>query len=194
MAQLDSVLQKPANTLAVTETKTASMPLASVLAHRAATVRWLSLVCCWLLLPHLLYFLLAKDLSSLRETAQTAIDSLARKADSEPPAPKAAELPAESAPIVPAVAPGEPVFPPGATPQQVMNPQVLVPPEQLAPATTPVVSGVTAEKSKPAAGEAQLRFVVDKESWVEVRDRDNKVVFSERFVQGLTKQSVVKAR
>jgi cytoskeleton protein RodZ len=51
----------------------------------------------------------------------------------------------------------------------------------------PVVSGVTAEKSKPAAGEAQLRFVVDKESWVEVRDRDNKVVFSERFVQGADK-------
>jgi cytoskeleton protein RodZ len=187
MAQLDSVLQKPANTLAVTETKTASMPsgvrFGPPRRDRAVVIFGLLLV----VAAALAYFLLAKDLSSLRETAQTAIDSLARKADSEPPAPKAAEVPAESAPIVPAVAPGEPVFPPGATPQQVMNPQVLVPPEQLAPATMPVVSGVTAEKSKPAAGEAQLRFVVDKESWVEVRDRDNKVVFSERFVQGADK-------
>lgn len=187
MAQLDSVLQKPANTLALNDTKTASMPAGVRFGpprrDRAVVIFGLLLV----VAAALAYFLLAKDLSSLRETAQTAIDSLARKADSEVPAPKTPEVPAESVPIVPAAAPGEPVFPPGATPQQVMNPQVLIPPEQLAPATAPPVSGATAEKSKPAAGEAQLRFVVDKESWVEVRDRDSKVIFSERFVPGADK-------
>jgi cytoskeleton protein RodZ len=61
-----------------------------------------------------------------------------------------------------------------------MNPQALTPPEQLAPAPTVAPS----ENSKPLAATAQLRFVVDKESWVEVRDRDSKVVFSERMIPG----------
>ncbi len=129
----------------------------------------------------LAYFLLAKDLTSLRETAQIAIDSLARKGEPEVFALKSADAPAEQAPAtMPSAAPVEPVFPPGATPQQVMNPQVLTPPEQL----SPVAPTGAAEKSKSSAGEAQLRFVVDKESWVEVRDRDSKVIFSERFVPG----------
>ena len=40
-----------------------------------------------------------------------------------------------------------------------------------------------------APGNAQLRFVFSGESWVEVRDRDNKVVFSQRSVAG-TEQAV----
>lgn len=190
MAQLDSVLKKPTDGLALAEKKTASMPAGVSFGpprrDRAVVMFGLLLV----VAAALAYFLLAKDLSSLRETAQTAIDSLARKGEPEVSALKTADAPAEQAPAtMPATAPAEPVFPPGTTPQQVMNPQVLTPPEQLSPVTAPVpVTPVGAtEKSKSASGEAQLRFVVDKESWVEVRDRDSKVIFSERFVPGADK-------
>jgi cytoskeleton protein RodZ len=61
-----------------------------------------------------------------------------------------------------------------------MNPQALTPPEQLVPAPT----AAPVENSKSLATTAQLRFVVDKESWIEVRDRDSKIVFSERLMPG----------
>jgi len=36
----------------------------------------------------------------------------------------------------------------------------------------------------PVANAPQMRFVFDKESWLEVRDRDNKQVFSQRVAAG----------
>lgn len=184
MAQLDSVLKRPTDALALPEKKAASMPAGVSFGpprrDRAVVVFGLLLV----VAAALAYFLLAKDLTSLRETAQVAIDSLARKGEPEVSALKSTDAPAQQvAAAMPSAVPVEPVFPPGATPQQVMNPQVLTPPEQL----SPVAPTGAAEKSKSAAGEAQLRFVVDKESWVEVRDRDSKVIFSERFVPGADK-------
>ena len=177
MTQLDGILQKPADGLALSEAKPASMPagvsFGAPRRDRMVVIFGLLLV----VAAALTYFLLAKDLSSLRETAQTAIDSLARKSEPEASVSKA---PAEPASVTPVAAPTEPIFPPGTTPQQVMNPQALTPPEQLSPAVTPSA----ADKPNTTAGEAQLHFVVDKESWVEVRDRDGKVVLSERFMPG----------
>ena len=178
MAQLDGVLHKPVDTLNMPESKPASMPSGSGFGaprrDRMVVVFGLLLV----VAAALVYFLLDKDLSSLHEAAQTTIDSLARKNEpAVPVAPKVVDEPSISAPPA---APAEPVFPPGATPQQVMNPQALTPPEQLVPAP----AAVAPDNSKPVASNAQLRFVVEKESWIEVRDRDGKVVFSERVVPG----------
>jgi cytoskeleton protein RodZ len=178
MTQLDGILQKPVDTLNMSAPKPASMSAGTAFGaprrDRMVVVFGLLLVGA----AALVYFLLDKDLSSLRDTAQSTIDSLARKNESE--APVAAKSPVDqSAATTPAV-PAEPVFPPGATPQQVMNPQALTPPEQLLPATNTAAT----ESEKPGATNAQLRFVVDKESWVEVRDRDSKVVLSERITPG----------
>lgn len=176
MVQLDGVLQKPVDRLNMPEPKPASMPSSGTFGaprrDRMVVIFGLLLV----VAAALIYFLLAKDLSSLREVAQTTIDSLARKDEPESVPAKPVEGTITPTP------PAEPVFPPGATPQQVMNPQALTPPEQLSPAANVVAA--PAETQKPATGPAQLRFVVDKESWIEVRDRDSKVVFSERVVSG----------
>ncbi len=182
MAQLDVVLHKPVDTLNMPEPEPASMRSGATFGaprrDRMVVVFGLLLV----VAAALVYFLLDKDLSSLRETAQSTINSLARKSEAEAPAvAKAAAEPPVAAPPTAPVAPAEPVFPPGATPQQVMNPQALTPPEQLVPAPAAVA---TPDNSKPLAGNAQLRFVVEKESWIEVRDRDSKVVFSERLMPG----------
>jgi cytoskeleton protein RodZ len=178
MAQLDGVLQRPVDILNTSEGKPASMPSGSSFGaprrDRMVVIFGLLLV----VAAALVYWLLDKDLSSLRETAQTTIDSLARK--NEPETPVAAKTTAEPTAIASPAAPAEPVFPPGTTPQQVMNPQALTPPEQL----VPVPAGVSPDNSKPAATNAQLKFVVEKESWIEVRDRDSKVVFSERVTPG----------
>jgi len=140
-------------------------------------------------LAGLVYFLLPNDLSALRESTQSLLDSLSRKE-----VPVAAPAPAaESAP--------EPVFPPGTTPQQVMNPQadmpaVVAPAEPAASVpTTSVPASATqqpaapAEKPAASATAAPLRFVFEKESWVEVRDRDNKIILSQRGTSGV-EQSV----
>ncbi|HLO63021.1 MAG TPA: DUF4115 domain-containing protein, partial [Azonexus sp.] len=82
----------------------------------------------------------------------------------------------------------EPVFPPGSTQQQTMYPQALVPAETSAAAAPAAVPAPQAAENAapvaPAAAQPQLRFVVDKESWIEVRDRDNKVAFSQRLASG----------
>ena len=175
MTQLDGILQKPVDTLNMSEPKPASMPSGSTFGaprrDRMVVVFGLLLV----VVAALIYFLLDKDLSSLRDTAQATIDSLARKNVQEAPATAKSSTDQPAATV-----PTEPVFPPGTTPQQVMNPQALTPPEQLLPAGNTVSS----DAEKPVLAIAQLRFVVDKESWIEVRDRDSKVVFSERVSSG----------
>lgn len=184
MAQLDGVLQKPVDSLALAESKAASMPsgvsFGAPRRDRMVVVFGLLLV----IAAALAYFLLAKDLSSLRETAQSAIDSLARKSEPEMAAAKPLAAPAEQAAAASAGAAVEPIFPPGTTPQQVMNPQALMAPEPLSSTVSAAPLAGSAEKSKLAVSEAQLRFVADKESWVEVRDRDSKVVFYERITPG----------
>lgn len=172
MMQLDEVLEKPANGLAVPESRPASMPMTGGSASRRDRVVMLTgggLV----LLAALVYFLLPNDLSAWRENTQSLLDSLARK--EEPATPPAGT----------ASAPAEPVFPPGATPQQVMNPQALAPVEAPPLAAGAVAAApVAVPSSAPVANAPQMRFVFDKESWLEVRDRDNKLVFSQRLAAG----------
>jgi cytoskeleton protein RodZ len=122
----------------------------------------------------LAYFLMPGDLSSLRESTQSLLDSLARKdKDISTPAPAASVA--------------EPVFPPGATPQQVMNPQALAPAEIQAPQSTAASTPANAEPRASGAAPdnaPQMRFLFEKDSWLEVRDRDNKIVFSQKLTGG----------
>jgi cytoskeleton protein RodZ len=168
MEQLDSQLDKPADSLNVSETRRTAMPSSQPRRDRTVVVAGLVL----LVLAGAVYVLLPNDLSALRESAQKLIDSLSRK--EAVPAPASGSVPAAP------VATSEPVFPPGSTQQQVMNPQAQAPAEMApAPLAAPAAGNTAA-----APGNAQLRFVFSGESWVEVRDRDNKVVFSQRGAAG----------
>ena len=178
MAQLDLILEKPANSLAAPEGRLGSMPQtggAISRRDRAVVLTGVGLVA----FASLVYFLLPNDLSALRESTQSLLDSFARKE--------------EPAAVAPAAPEPEPVFPPGSTPQQIMNPPVEPPVPAVPPIEAPAsgqaqppagVSSVVVEQKAPVAGSAQLRFVFDKDSWVEVRDRDDKVVFSQRTAGG----------
>ena len=171
MDHLDATLEKPADGLHVPQGRPTAMPSGQPRRDRTVVIAGLVLV----VLAALAYALLPNDLSALRERAQGLIDSVSRKE----PAPE----PAASGAPTAAPAAAEAVFPPGATPQQVMNPQALAPAE-MAPAPLAAPAANT-----PAATNAQLRFVFAKESLVEVRDRDNKVVYSQRSPAG-AEQSV----
>ena len=174
MDHLDATLEKPVDSLHVPAGRPATMPTGQPRRDRTVVVAGVVLV----VLAALAYALLPNDLSALRERAQGLIDSVSRKE----PAPEAA---AGSAPTAAPAAP-EAVFPPGTTPQQVMNPQAQAPAE-MAPA--PLAAPAVAAAAPAAAADAQLRFVFARESWVEVRDRDNKVVYSQRSPAG-AEQSV----
>lgn len=172
MIQLDNVLEKPANSLSVPDGRPASMPHSGGAASRrdrAVVMAGGGLVA----LAALAYFLIPNDLSDLRESTQSLLDSLARK---EEPA---------SAPVA---ASAEPLFPPGATPQQIMNPQAVTaldaPPAAGSEATSAAPTQAAGVTPAPVATAPQMRFVFDKESWLEVRDRDNKLIFSQRVAAG----------
>ena len=161
MDLLDTTLEKPGDSLHVPTSRPMAMPTGHPRRDRTVVLAGLALVA----LAAAIYFLLPADLSALREQAQGLIDSVARKEPAVAPVADTAPTPAPAAP--------EPVFPPGATPQQVMNPQAQAPAE-MAPAQ------LSAPAAMPSGEAPQLRFVFAMESWVEVRDRDNKVVFSQR--------------
>lgn len=171
MAQLDEVLEKPVSGLVVPASQQGAMPAAG--GHgkkrdRAVIFSGGALV----VLAALAYFLMPGDLSGLRDSAQGLLDSLARKEEPASPA---------------VVAVAEPAFPPGATPQQIMSPQALTPAsEETAPAaaTTSIVTAAPVTTETPSGAVAQMRFVFDKESWLEVRDRDNRLIFSQRLAAG----------
>jgi len=173
MAQLDDVLEKPVNTLGVSEMAPAAMPHSGSAGSQRSKLIVLvgagSVV-----LAALAYFLMPGDLSSLRESTQSLLDSLARK-DRDV---------STTTPVAPAA---EPLFPPGATPQQVMNPQVLAPAELQAP-QSPAAAPVTNQEARESGGAPvnapQMRFLFEKDSWLEVRDRDNKIIFSQKLTAG----------
>lgn len=172
MAQLDDVLEKPVNSLGVSEMTPAAMPHSGSAGSQRSKL-FVLVGAGSVVVAALAYFLMPGDLSSLRESTQSLLDSLARK-DHEVSAP---------APVAPAA---EPLFPPGATPQQVMNPQVLAPAEIQ---TTPSANPEVREAGGAPANAPQMRFLFEKDSWLEVRDRDNKVVFSQKLTAG-TEQSL----
>lgn len=159
MDQLDDTLEKPADSLNVPAGRPATMPSGQQRRNRPLILAGLVFV----VLAVLAYALLPDDLSALRERVQGSIDSVARK---EP-----APAPSTGSPAATPAASSEPVFPPGSTQHQVMNPQAHAPAE-MAPA--PLAAPAAARTD-----DAPLRFVFTGESWVEVRNRDNKVVFTQ---------------
>jgi cytoskeleton protein RodZ len=183
MAQLDQVLAKPTDNLAVQDMAPAAMPSTGGAGSRRD--RLVVMVGAGLVaLAVLASLVIPGDLSSWRENTQAMLDSFAQKEST------AVTGTGESA--APAGGSSEPVFPPGESQQQVMFPQALTPAEAPA-ATTPVppaatptaVDAVPAQKAVAAsANSPQLRFLLDKESWIEVRDRDNQIVFSQRLKAG----------
>lgn len=167
MLQLDAVLEKPADNLAIQDSRPASMPQSG--GNGSRRDRMVVLIGAILVvLASLIYFLIPADLGPLHDGVQALLNSMSRK---EVPAP------APAAPVA------DPVFPPGATPQQIMNPQALAPAETTPP--PPVAAQADAAPAVSSVATApQMRFLFDKESWLEVRDRDNKVVFSQRLAAG----------
>lgn len=173
MAQLDEVLEKPVSSLGVSEMTPATMPHSGSVGSRHSKLVVL-IGAGSVVLAALVYFLIPGDLSSLRESTQSLLDSLSRGNG-------------EVSVSAPAATVAEPVFPPGATPQQVMNPQVLEPIEAQAQQALPSAPSVVPDQGEPAATPVvapQMRFLFEKDSWLEVRDRDNKVVFSQRLTAG----------
>lgn len=185
MAQLDRTLERPGSNLEMPESRPTEIERGVFSSSGSRRDRQVMLVGAGLLaVAGLAYLLMPNDLSAMRDSVQGMLDSLGRK-----------EAPVEPAPAPTPASPAEPVFPPGTTPQQVMNPQVLMPAEPApAPAVKPPEPAVppapaaqvapAAPPAAPVAAAAQIRFVADKSAWVEVRDRDNKVVFSQRMAAG----------
>lgn len=166
MLLLDGVLEKTVDNLTIQDARPASMPQSGGTASRRDRVVVL-IGAILVVLATLIYFLIPADLGPLRDGMQSLLDSMSRK-----------EAPA-LAPVAPTA---DPVFPPGATPQQIMNPQALAPAESPTPSVSPQTDTAPAVSSGVAT--PQMRFLFDKESWLEVRDRDNKVVFSQRLPAG----------
>lgn len=164
MFLLDGVLEKPVDNLAIQNARPASMPQSGGTASRRDRLVVL-IGAILVVLATLIYFLIPADLGPLRDGMQSLLDSMSHK-----------ETPAPAGPTA------DPVFPPGATPQQIMNPQALAPAETPVPSTSPQADTAPAVSSGVAT--PQMRFLFDKESWLEVRDRDNKVVFSQRLPAG----------
>lgn len=183
MAQLDRTLEKPVSNLGMQDTGPAPMPDSGSSGASRRDRQFVLFGVALVVLAALAYTLMPADLSALRTTAQSLLDSFARKDVAEQVATPAATSPQPAST-------SEPVFPPGTTQQQVMYPQVLAPAETT---PAPAAQGGAGQEAAPAPAAAsaapQLRFLFDKESWIEVRDRDNKVVFSQRLNAG-AEQSV----
>lgn len=192
MAQLDAILELPQQRLSLPGKARATMPHAGRRPRHDHLLAWSGLAVLALALG--IYFLLPADLSSWRGKLESALGVFARK--EAPPAPPP---------------PAEPLFPPGTTPQQVMNPQEAAsgetsaaPPAATPSAATPAASAPAAlvpppvlppESAAPAqpapatAADNKLHFVFELDSWVEARDRNGKVLFSQRNLAG-TEQSI----
>lgn len=166
MASLEGQLDKPANTLTVPEAPPERIRNGSK--SRDGLVAGIGALL--LALAALAYFLLPNDLNALRDTLQGMING--------------ADKPAETTLVPPAPAPSpvqEALFPPNATPQQLIAPEVAT-----ADGAAQVAPAGQVEAPVP---DPQLRFVLSQASWLEVRDRDDTVVFSQRLIAG-SEQSV----
>ena len=197
MRSLDTYLAKPVDTLAVSDS--VSAPIVNSSRSRDGLVMGVGAVL--LALAALAYFLLPNDLNVLRSNIQHVIDGTPAT-PTEVPSPSVAVEAAVQQTPQPAQ---EGLFPPGATPAQVIAPEllnsashaesaaasvpgtVLAAPQPAPKAALPVLPPA-AQPGKPsdigASSAGQLRFVLTQESWVEVRDRDGAVAFSQRLPGG----------
>lgn len=187
MAQLDAVLDSPQLRLTLPgQKRQVAMPQVGRHRRRDYAIAWIGGIL--LAVAAGIYFLLPEDLSELRADVESVFAMFSRK-DPEP------------APAAPAPQ-SEPVFPPGTTPQQVMNPQAVVPGEAAngsppaalsSPALVPPPisrepqakepqQALPLQEASPAAAggkTAALKFSFERDSWVEVRDRNGRILFSQ---------------
>lgn len=164
MAELDAVLKKPADTLKVDNVHPAAMPAhgSSALFHKSSRMMVYAIGAGLVVL----IALLVGNASSLASAGRELLAAVSGQKPAEP------AVAPESAPA-PATAPAqEPVLPPGTTPQQVLRPQALLPAE-------PVPAQAAAVVAAPS-----LRIVLAKESLLEVRDAEDKVIFFQRQLPG----------
>lgn len=163
MSWLDKQLAKPADTLAVPEASPKEVRAGS----RARDGLVVGLGALLLALAGLTYFLLPVDLAEWEARlaglfgGKTAVETVVEQ---------------ESAP-------SEPLFPPDATAQQLISPSLESPQGGLPEAVPPVVEQAVSAGNALAPA-AQLRFVLSQPSWLEVRDRDDTVLFSQRLIAG----------
>jgi cytoskeleton protein RodZ len=172
MLSLDALLKKPVDTLKVSDTEPAPMSTSS---SRDGLV--VGVGAAMLVLAALGYFLLPNDLGALRSSIQRLIDG---DVAVQPLTPQAVLEPAQPS--------QEGLFPPGVTANQLIAPQLpgaVSAAEPVIPPSQEVLSVVQPAKSpETVLNPPQLRFVAMQESWVEIRDRDGTVVFSQRLASG----------
>lgn len=181
METLDQQLEKPVTKLNIPASAPAE-PAAGVSKKNDRSVMTLGLLL--LLVAVLGYFLLPGDWNMLQGRILALLPERA---------PAVATVQEEKE--------AEPLYPPGTSNQELIAPVPETTPEAAAeslpaaapPATTPAVSAVPVETTPGAAAlaakhAATLRFVVSKEAWIEVRDSEQKVVFSQRLAPGSEQQ------
>lgn len=208
MTQLDAVLETPQQRLVVSSAPRATMPQAGKPRRRdyAMAMSGLALVA----IAIGIYFLLPSDLSALRDDINSLVAMFASK--EAPPAPAPAAPPAAaSEPIFPPGSTPQQVMNPQATPVEPQTPaaapapaeaapqpqaaapaaNALVPPPvlQAAPPAAPQAAPQAAAQAPAAPAGAALHFVFEQESWVEVRDRNGKLLLSQRNPAG-TEQNI----
>jgi cytoskeleton protein RodZ len=176
MTQLDGLLEQAAPKLALPQSTPASMPNNGPVQRRDYAFALGGLL--FVLFAAGLYLLAPADLSAWRESLMSIVAGDPKPAEPTP------------MPVVAGDA-AETVLPPGASVQETLNPQSVLPAdtpvaESAAPATDasplPASTPVAAEPAK-ATG-AGLQISVKKESWVEVRDRNGNVLLSQRVPDG----------
>ncbi len=174
MRELDRCLIQKENRLSLPDAQPTDMPVAGTrIAQRDRVVIFSGLALVAIAL--LIYSLFAADLSALRDQAQQMLDA-AKKTEEK----AAVSVPTQEA-----------LMPPGASERDVLNPQGAGTETAVASAATSApdavaASGtnspaVTAEVPGAANKPPQIRFSMLKESWIEVRDRDNRVLYSQRL-------------
>lgn len=176
MAQLDQVLEAPKPQLDLPETTPTTMPAGGRSQKRDYAVAFFGLGL--VLVALAIYVFMPGGVADLQASLKAVSDLFTRQEVVVP---------------APVVTQPEPVLPPGTTPQQVLNPQAVPVPEVLPPApvagsatmTAPALPALPpAAAVATAAAAPVLRLVFDKESWVEVRDRSGKVIFSQKGAPG----------
>ena len=164
MLHLDRLLEKPIDTLAVPE----AVPTRISTSTKSRDGLVVGLGIGLLVLAALAYFLLPSDLNPWRASIQGAIDGDGKSSELAAP---------------PTVPPQEALFPPDTPAQQLITPQATpMSGAEMPEAAKP--GGATAVASVEPVANPQLRFMVAKESWVEVRDRDGTVIYSQRLPGG----------
>lgn len=167
MERLEGQLEKPVDTLAVP----AAAPPRISNASKSRDGLVVGIGGVLLVLAALAYFLLPNDLGALRDAWQGLLGGT-----------EVATLETAPLPVAPTQ---ETLFPPDTTAQQLIAPQAT-------PGEAAVPQPAVSAPQDAAAPPSQLRFVLSQPSWLEVRDRDENILFSQRLIAGA--EQVVEGR